>query len=184
MTLLDVMIVVAGIAASLWARPEGWETDIRTAIRVGSEYRSVRLAVHWTSNLLVASQPIFAVWTLTVLVLGLRQRRPALRRLSSQPGVVAFGAATLTMLMVCPLRIIFSRSNLVHGLPILVWFQIRIAEALTFEGAGCGIAVAAAWMVLLLGGRWRPRPTLIERIGQACGYLWVATIPITWVRLV
>jgi hypothetical protein len=38
-------------------------------------------------------------------------------------------------------------------------------------------------MVLLLGGRWRPRPTLIERIGQACGYLWIAMIPITWLRL-
>jgi hypothetical protein len=181
-TLLDGMIAVAGIAISLWLRPVGWETIIPTAIDVVAEYRSARLAIHWSSLFLAKSQLILAVWTLTVLVLGLRQHRRPLRRLASQPGIVACGAVALTMLILGPLRFINSGPKLSPNIALSDRARVIFAEAMTFEDGTGGIAVAVAWMVLVLGGRWRPRPTLIERTGQVCGYLWIAMIPIAWLR--
>jgi hypothetical protein len=87
-TLLDSMIAVTGFAISLWLRPVGWEKVIPTAIAVAAERPSARMAIGWSCLFLANSQSILAVWTLTVLVLGLRQRqcRQPLRRLGSQPG--------------------------------------------------------------------------------------------------
>jgi hypothetical protein len=94
--------------------------------------------------------------------------------------MVACGAVGLTMLIVGPLLLINNRSNLSPGLPLSVRARVIFVKAVTFDNGEAGIAVAAAWMVLVLGRRWRSRPTLIERNGQICGYLWIALIPITW----
>jgi hypothetical protein len=36
-----------------------------------------------------------------------------------------------------------------------------------------GLAVAAAWMALLLTGRWRAEPSWIDRAGRILGVLWI-----------
>jgi hypothetical protein len=167
------------MAISVWARPEGWEDGIRTAIRVVAEYRSVRLAVYWSRLLLIDSQPIFAVWTVTVLVFAIRHRPARLRRLDSQPGFVACAAAALTMPIAGSLYFFSNKLNFVPGVPLSLRAQVYFSGALAFQKAECGIAIAAVWMVMVLGGRWRPLPNLVERSGQAIGYFWIALIPIT-----
>jgi hypothetical protein len=59
--------------------------------------------------------------------------------------------------------------------------RFRFVRALTIKNAECGFAIASAWMVLLVGGRWHPRPELTERMGQTLGVFWIAMIPVTWV---
>ena len=173
-TVLDGMIVVAGLAVSLWAMPEGWEDAVRTGIGIVAKVRTVHVAAYRASLLLVYSTPIVAAWTLTVLMLRLRHRPSPLRRLASQPGFVACSAVALTLLLLGPYQASAA------SIPVQADVRFRFVRALTIKNAECGFAIASAWMVLLVGGRWRPRPELTERMGQTLGVFWIAMIPVTW----
>jgi hypothetical protein len=37
-----------------------------------------------------------------------------------------------------------------------------------------GHGVAAAWLIMALGGWWRPERSTIDRIGRALGFAWIA----------
>ncbi len=47
-----------------------------------------------------------------------------------------------------------------------------------FERAEVGFAVAASWLVLIVGRRWRPEPSWIDRCGRAVGAYWIMLVPI------
>jgi hypothetical protein len=179
--LSDGMIVVAGAAVSLWAMPMNLPQGIQTAIEVVAEKRSFFLSAHWAHRLLILSQPIVAVWTLTALVLGFRHRRRSFRRLASQPGFVACSAAFLAMLTVGPVQLASERAwASVAGVPISVRAAVIFRHATTFHHGECGIAVSSAWLVLVLGGRWCARRDVIEWSGQAIGWFWIVMFPLSW----
>jgi hypothetical protein len=177
------MILIAGFALGLWVAPEGFEAGVRNAISLPIRYRSVRLAVYWSSLVLVrGAQPVAAAWTLGVLALSL-SRRPSARRLARRPGAMACVAAVLAMIIAGPANLAAWHPNLTPAalftarLPVYLWFALR------FERGECGLAVAAAWTAMVLAGRWSPQPEAIDRLGRAMGFFWIAMIAVTWVSL-
>jgi hypothetical protein len=48
-----------------------------------------------------------------------------------------------------------------------------------------GLAVAVAWLMLGIGGRWRPERSWVDRSGRALGALWLMMVPLLywWVGL-
>lgn len=55
-----------------------------------------------------------------------------------------------------------------RSLPSLFWGDIA-------EGAGTGLgeAIAFAWVVLAVTGRWRPPEDRVERLGRGLGWTWI-----------
>jgi hypothetical protein len=43
-----------------------------------------------------------------------------------------------------------------------------------------GCAVAAAWTVQAISGRWRRKPSWVDRMGRTLGWFWIATVPLSW----
>ena len=41
-----------------------------------------------------------------------------------------------------------------------------------------GYAVAAAWLTLMIGRRWRPEPSWVDRSGRLIGSFWLLMIPL------
>ena len=179
--LLDLMILIAGVAFGIWIVQEGTVPVFRRVIEVLLRLGWSRMTAIWIAMFLTTVQPIVAVWTLTLLTLAYR-RRPSTRQLTIRPGPSACLAATLAMLIVVPLSSTMSRINLASGLPISVRLQAYLGHALTFQRAECGVAVATTWLALILGRRWRPRPEALDRAGCLLGIYWIATIPSTWLQ--
>lgn len=180
LTVRDVMILVAGAAVSFWITPEHLSVGILKILDSVVRNPSVRLTLYRISRVLSDPvQPIVAVWTLTILVLTLSRRRGPVRRLACQPGFVACSSAALAILIVGSLNLITLKVNTVDGLPLSVYAQVYLGKALTFDRAECGIAVAAAWLTLFLGGRWRSRPDWVDWCGRVLGCFWIAMIPAT-----
>jgi hypothetical protein len=53
-----------------------------------------------------------------------------------------------------------------------------ISIVLTYHIDECGFSVAVAWLTLTLGGRWRPEPSWIDRMGRVLGFYFIAIIPL------
>jgi hypothetical protein len=87
----------------------------------------------------------------------------------------------LTLLLLGPFQASAVSNRLQANVPLSARVHFHFVQALTIKKAECGLTIASAWMVLLLGGRWRPRPELTERMGQTLGVFWIAMIPVTWV---
>ena len=62
-------------------------------------------------------------------------------------------------------------------LPLLT-SAASISIVLTYHIDECGFSVAVAWLTLTLGGRWRPEPSWIDRMGRVLGFYFIAIIPL------
>jgi hypothetical protein len=123
-----------------------------------------------------AVRPFLMVWPPACLILRLRRPRPPSRRLARQPGMAACGIATLVLVGLC----------VGHGLawPVAaspvkeLWMMLRsiVANAYYAEAA-----IAGAWLIMALGGWWRPERSAIDRIGRALGAAWVALMVLGFV---
>jgi hypothetical protein len=103
---------------------------------------------------------------LGLLIVRLLPRRPPLRRLSRQPGTVACAAAALAMV---------AGGGIVLSMVYFRGVRISSADAYSWPFVEARImpAVAAAWVALAWGGRWRPEPSWIDRAGRAFGSYWI-----------
>jgi hypothetical protein len=52
-----------------------------------------------------------------------------------------------------------------------------LMDGVTYSLQRNGYAVAAAWLTLAIGRRWRPEPTWVDRSGRAIGFFWLLMIP-------
>lgn len=127
-------------------------------------------------------------WTPTALALRLRRPRPALRRLSRQPGFAAGVAATAVLML----------GLLTVGLLALVRVARQGMAARMGRGGGplpgvmgrtpdpswwlgvvlhfgvlVGPAVIGAWLLLAVSGRRRPTRDWLDLLGRALGTLWI-----------
>jgi hypothetical protein len=152
----------------------------------------------WVNGLwscLVLASPFAMAWTLAILALRLRRPRPRWRRLVRQPGFIAgLMAAIVLAIRLAGFATMYWR---VHNDPGLAVPAIRLGRPkgcivagnmglLAFDTdhflgtlAMIGLAVASTWMLMLLGGRWRPERSWIDRAGRALGWFWIATLPLT-----
>jgi hypothetical protein len=175
------MILIGGLGISFWIAGHSLADGIRFSIDYLNETPSLRLAIYRAALLLSRPvQPIVSIWTLTLLILAVARDHSRIRRLACQPGFVACTAAALVILVVGLLNLATLKHNFVTGLPLSVRMPVCFGDALTFTHAECGIAVAGAWMTMILGRRWRPGRDWIDRGGLALGLFWIAMVPVTW----
>ena len=173
-TLLDAMILVGVAGLMLWISRGRFDREkIPASLRTSED---VRIAAIWLTFLF----PNENVWTLGVLALSLRRPRPSLRRLSRQPGFLAcLTASAVALVGLLAGLILECLTNAMAGFSIaeINWESIEFHTLNTLP-AKASFAVAAAWIVQMIVGRWRPQPTWTDRLGRATGVFWLAVIPI------
>lgn len=162
----DGLIITAATAVTLGMLrdlPEHWPSHVF----IGGTFRiygeapiAVRIAMRATYVLIP--------WTVAVFIMRLRHPRPRLRRLILRPGTAACCAVTVWL----------GFKTLLLMLMIGVPQQRHLVMA--YMGDGVAIAswaapaVAGAWLVLILSGRWRPNRGWLDLIGMALGVGWLA----------
>ena len=172
-TILDAMILIAATAAGLGVTRDWAEPFFMDMLRV-YEVPPVSGLVNTAGAVLT---PITFYWTIAAVGIRLRRPRPSLRRLGRQPGLVACLAVIL--------------EALIHFFLTRYWVlfsgKARPGEVSTLlmnlsPPHLVAPAVAVAWVVLAVSGRWRPDPGWIDRLGRSVGFAWLALLVILIVR--
>lgn len=162
------MILVAATAAGVamtraWASANAFDMlDRQSALR----------PYDWASLAYRLALPYLWTWTPAWLVLRLHSPRPRLRRLARQPGMAACVAATLSM------GFVVSRALLLSvGVPHAFNRGYSASWWLLHLGAPeVATAVAAAWLILVLAGWWRPESGWVDRLGITLAAGWIAVV--------
>jgi hypothetical protein len=100
MTIVDGMILVAGIVLGIWVSGINLIPWLQTMAAITPDVwaaNPVWLTCHWGSLLLRHGQPVAAALTLAVLLLRIIRPRPDFRRLARQPGFTACVAASMAI---------------------------------------------------------------------------------------
>jgi hypothetical protein len=181
-TLLDGMILIVALGlvlgAARWLREDGSVWSLFLAFKTDFAWEWDRFDFLATA-LLVCAMTIAVPTTLAALVMRLRQPRHRWRKLARQPGLVAclvplpsLAAAlmftVLNVLSVNQTTPVF-KNGTTYAQQASVWVQ-GFAEWGALLG---GFAVLVAWSTLILGGRWRPEPTWLDRLGRLIGMVWI-----------
>ncbi len=96
--LVDLMAVIAATGVGLvLVRSLGLQFDWKTLFLGLPDNQSGFYALRYGIAVVLALTPILGLWTMAVLILRLRRPRPALRRLTRQPGLIAGIAVALTI---------------------------------------------------------------------------------------
>jgi hypothetical protein len=176
--LLDAILLVAATGAGMaLSRPFLREnlsvlrSDYIRNVSTARDLRVLELGA-WIS----AGAPCLASWSFALLAIVLRAPRPSLRRLTCRPGVascvaiasasVLIGAAVLPMM--------------IFGSPLSDRFAVATPKVVYIHNVyrlsgRFAVAVAAAWVLQALGGRWRPVPTWTDRAGRLLGFWAIAS---------
>jgi hypothetical protein len=137
------------------------------------------------------SSPLLMAQTAAFPILRLRRPRPPLRALTRQPGTAASGIAILVLIVQLSAIILawaVAWSWTVIGPPPSpsawlfvppaatsplydLWVSVRSSF---FDSAWSGHGIAGAWLIMALGGWWRPEDSAIDRLGRALGAAWIA----------
>jgi hypothetical protein len=172
MSILDGMILIGGTAIGFAAIRLG---DVTPYLGQYPTWSSALMAFTNITSWLSTLAPVVALWSLSFILLRLRQPRPRRRRLFDQPGFVASVATAAGLVFMGWLLF----PALLGNQPGALWNgQAYVLDAwgttVVFSIMGCGGAVASSWMILAIGGRWRPEPGWIDRIGRGLGAYWIA----------
>ena len=183
-TVLDALILIGATGVALaWIRHglRVGDVELEFTFRDRSPTRVLASLWVWIS----AALPLPAIATPTVLGLRLRRPRPRRARLARQPGLVACIAALVAMASWSVGAVIewsFLDGVQPHGFgPRLESFLgISFWAGSSAWAPGPGVAVTAAWVVLVLGGRWRAEPVWIDRLGRIVGGSWMVVLVASW----
>jgi hypothetical protein len=180
LTLLDVMILIAATAVGAQSLHVIWSQLNVSHFASSLDTRPLLGLFVRAPHAFGAAVPVFAAWTVALLVPWMRRPRPPFHRLAMQPGLAACTAATLG-LGISALRCIAHvvAFDVAQGQPVSfgeygIWASICM-DWIT-KPSGVGIAVAAVWSWLILTRRWRPQPTWLDRLGRALGVYWLLMI--------
>jgi hypothetical protein len=122
------------------------------------------------------------IWAVALILVQFRAGSHERRRLTCRPGFTA------CLVVVASLAVL-----LVHELALKLFMWARWGRPLRFESAdltdrlfgllsmNVPCAVAATWVVLALGGRWRPGRDWVDRLGLLLGVYWLAWPVLAWV---
>jgi glucan phosphoethanolaminetransferase (alkaline phosphatase superfamily) len=169
-TLLDTMILVAATACGL-----GVDGALNALIRsangldsmdmLGSLFGARKYPVLAVLSMMM-TMPVAAAWTLALVPLGLLRPRPRLRRLARQPGWMAACAFSLALAFS---SVVFVGLVAVIG-PTQSIALIDVSPLLAIIFAP---AIGATWLSLIVGRRWRPERSWLDRSGRALGVFWI-----------
>lgn len=123
---------------------------------------------------------VLVYWSTAILLIGLRPPRPRRHVLFRRPGMVACLALNFAVLT--------SSINSVWSL-IGLHNMAELHQALyeTILRASTSLHVLAppvllAWIILLVGGRWKSVPTWLDRVGRGIGFVLLALYAIVLAR--
>jgi hypothetical protein len=144
---------------------------------------------------ILAALPIPVMWSIAVFLLHLRRPRPRLRLLADQPGFAACGAVALVAairligFLMLLARTIGNRYYTV-SLDVFDSFSVTVSypgpvNSATIQNSAyfavsafsISAAVAAAWLLLAVGGHWRSESHWLDRLGRVLGAYWIGIIP-------
>jgi hypothetical protein len=190
-TLLDVMALVAATAIGLSLT----RTYSLEALNNNLEhYPFIPRILLTIWEAILAVLPVPAMWSIALFGLRLRRPHPPLRWLVRQPGFVAAGAVTLVgAIRLAGFLALIARTlgNHVYTLGALfdafamtVSYRGPVNVATVYNTAyfassafGTSTAVATAWLLLAVSGRWRSEPVWLDRLGRGLGTFWIVIIP-------
>jgi hypothetical protein len=189
LTVADAMLLVAALAIGLvWVDASKVADDNYRAIlgpmSFVHEMVWTKLEKTWAS--LRTDLPCIITLMTALLVVGLRRPRPDLPHLMRQPGFVACSGVAFALVIEIVRALIFTLRQIVRHDWVLeahghhhrfLWLEAMLPQVSPVE---VGLIVAAYWMALILGSRWRPQPQWLDRIGIAFGFFWIiwATVEI------
>jgi hypothetical protein len=181
--LRDAMILVAATAVGLgamdwigrasqgalsWAGvSEYWEAFLRPSSNGWPDDSRLTILLLAGRLLALLSLPLFAAWTLALIPLRLLGPRPRFRRLARRPGVTAAWATSVALTYAA---IQVGVSELISGEIVPEDLAIDVVSMVPML---VGLAVLASWTTLLVGRRWRPEPSWIDRLGRLAGIYWI-----------
>ncbi len=174
-SLIDAMIFVAATAAGLaWGRTDLVATVQAKVIPTGTVFSAMLTRpVTFTDRLYTfqrGASRFLGCWTLAVLIVRLRPPRPRTVRLMCQPGMLAVATATAYAVFIAAW---FLLAFLMLAKYKPTWSDYT-AQAIHLRGTAT--AIAAAWLILALSGRWRPERTWVNRSGCLIGLAWIALL--------
>jgi hypothetical protein len=140
-------------------------------------------------------------WTLAIAALGLRRPRPRRARLCRRPGMGAclVAAPVLVGLILGYLRtfplVAWNATAtgwrtvpdpIIPASPVVVRTTPAQELQLTLgfivsDTAYAEDAIAGAWLIMALGGWWRPERSGLDRLGRAVGAAWIALMLVGWI---
>jgi hypothetical protein len=128
----------------------------------------------WAALLLTSLE----VGTLAIVLLTLRHPRPALKRLTLRPGFVACGAAAVILSIGAAANVLYLGVGAVlrHWPGGWVPYQDSYPVYFSSHVGQISYAVAVCWAFMAAGGRWRPEPEWVDRLGRGFGFC-VGMIP-------
>jgi hypothetical protein len=186
MTLLDAILLVGSAAIGMGAFQlarrslfQGWIWLMDYGLPDVHTWSALNLIVTCT-DVTMFLIPVVGPWTVLLIVLRMRPPRPSWRRIWRQPGMAACLAVLLGwfwsgVALVLALDAGYvARSNRFHSPE--EWWQKYLADEVFMY---VGLAVAAAWIVLVFSGRWRRSADWIDLLGRLMGILWIV-IGLTW----
>jgi hypothetical protein len=201
-TVFDLIVVVAAMAMimglyrwlypplgswPIWRVPLSSYTAVVLFVASGKTYpfaevtrplSSYAAVVLFVTAVIYSAWPCLVVATPAFLAIRLHGAHPRTARLMCQPGTVgcltALGFMVATGLVSWPIR-----AAVLPEFPEITFEpsqadQSALVMAICRSIVGTGYAVLAAWLVLALGGRWRPEWGWIDRLGWLIGVGWVA----------
>jgi hypothetical protein len=187
LNLVDAMTLVAAIAIGLSVVVWMGMASEGIALAISSlADRSWRYTYRGSLGALLALSPIPAMLAVALLALRVRSPRPIPRVLGRQPGFLAGVAVLLASTVVLGNLMIATVATWGHhGWKVSAPYSTWVQASVTTLPAACGYSVAMAWMTLVLGGRWRPEPSWIDRAGRILGTYWlVAGLGLQWTHFV
>lgn len=181
-TMLDALILVVMTAAALgihryvgtdiWER---WERQLKRQVQDGMPPRYLWTTRTGWCEVMIAPLALLAAPTL--LSLNLVPPRPPRRRWTTQVGALACMAAMVAFTF--HLTAVGTDSWTRYG-KYEDPFHFGLVEWLEFPLWDAGIAVAAVWAIMALGGRLRSEPTWIDRSGRLLGFYLLACVVVAW----
>lgn len=163
----------------------GVVVGVMTGIAPGDSPRPARAAVaDVVARATQIARPFLMTWTPAVLVLALRRPRPPGRRLLRRPGIAAAAAATPVLAaVVLGYGLTSAWGAWKASLPPPIFNRATPTEELLVgldyivaDSAYAAKAVAGAWLLMALGGWWRPDRHWIDRLGRALGAAWLVVM--------
>jgi hypothetical protein len=155
-TILDAMILIVGLGIGMvWVIRDLQLVDRYRLTKPGGPIRS------WIDDeipLLIT--PV----TTALLATRLKSPLPTRRRLFREPGFVACAAAGFMLLSTAFLGLLFALASRAE-----LWWNFKIYQ--TYWMRDVAPAVAGAWLLLLVSGRWRSERTWDDRLGRCLGVI-------------
>jgi hypothetical protein len=180
--LFDAMVLIAALAPGLVMGQCYVRCFTVLANLVSTERINVR--VMGPREWAYACVPMLVMLTLALGPMGLVVPRSRFLRRARRPGLIPGYVAALG-LAAALVRTVHDRLTsfaITHYADVGILgpgetFSLRVVAAKNMIGAG----VALSWLILWLGGGWRPGRTWIDRTGRVLGWLWIVGGLAMWV---